>query len=211
MSDFLQPGQRLFISEGHPREYAHIAWGDIETQFYGYVRGYKEAADATIRQALEKGDSATLDTFVFPTCFLYRQYLELAFKDIYLSNSKENRQAKIETLKTCQHNLLKIWAKVKPLIIADFPNDDRSVLSAVEDYIKQFAKADAGSFAFRYPITKDLELINQQEKFINLVNLAERMNELEHFLSSVSMGMSAHRDFENEMLSYYAEDMEGYY
>ena len=211
MSDFPQPGQQLFISEGHHREYAHIAWGDIETQFYGYVRGYKEAADAIIRQALEKGDFATLDTFVFPTCFLYRQYLELAFKDIYLSNSKENRQAKIETLKTCQHNLLKIWAKVKPLIIADFPNDDRSVLSAVEDYIKQFAKADAGSFAFRYPITKDLELINQQEKFINLVNLAERMNELEHFLSSVSMGMSAHRDFENEMLSYYAEDMEGYY
>ena len=211
MLDFPQPGQRLFISEGHPREYAHIAWGDIETQFYGYVRGYKEAADATIRQALEKGDPATLDTFVFPTCFLYRQYLELALKDIYLSNSKENRQAKIETLKTCQHNLLKIWAKVKPLIITDFPNNDRSVLSAVEDYIKQFAKADAGSFAFRYPVTKDLELINQQEKFINLVNLAERMNELEHFLSSVSMGMSAHRDFENEMLSYYAEDMEGYY
>lgn len=100
---------------------------------------------------------------------------------------------------------------MKPLIIAGFPDDDESVLGAVEDYIKQFAKADAGSFAFRYPVTKDLEPINQQEKFINLVNLAERMGELEHFLSSVSMGMSAHRDFENEMLSYYAEDIGDYY
>lgn len=211
MSNFPQMGKKLFISGGHPKEYAHIAWGDIDTQFYGYIRGYKEAADAIIQQALEKGDNATLDTYVFPACFLYRQYLELALKDIYLANSQDSRQDKIATIKSCGHRLVDIWKKVKPLILADFPNDDKSVLNAVEDYIKQFAKADAGSFAFRYPITKDLELVNNQEKFINLVNLAKRMSELEHFLSSVSMGMSAHRDFESEMLSYYAEDMSDYY
>ena len=142
---------------------------------------------------------------------MYRQYLELALKDIYLSNSKENKKAKIKILKTYQHNLSKIWAKVKPLIITDSPDDNKSVLNAVEDYIKEFARVDAGSFAFRYPVTKDLELINQQENFINLVNLAEHMSELEHFLSSVSIGMSAHRNFENEMLLYYAEDISAHY
>ena len=98
MSNFPQMGKQLFISAGHPKEYAHIAWGDINTQFYGYIRGYKEAADTIIQQALKKGDNSTLDTYVFPACYLYRQYLELALKDIYLTNSKDSRQDKIAQL-----------------------------------------------------------------------------------------------------------------
>lgn len=37
------------------------------------------------------------------------------------------------------------------------------------------------------------------------------MSESEHFLSSVSMNMPVHRDFENEILSYYAEDIGAHY
>ena len=114
MSNFPQMGKQLFISAGHPKEYAHIAWGDINTQFYGYIRGYKEAADTIIQQALKKGDNSTLDTYVFPACYLYRQYLELALKDIYLTNSKDSRQDKIATIKSCGHKLVDIWKKVKP-------------------------------------------------------------------------------------------------
>ncbi|WP_338096339.1 hypothetical protein [Methanorbis rubei] len=100
---------------------------------------------------------------------------------------------------------------MKVLIRSDFPDDDKSVLNVVEDYISQFAKVDKNSFAFRYPITKDLTLINDKEKFINLRNLAERMDELESFLSTVSGVMSTHRDFEKEMALYYASEMDGYY
>jgi len=211
MGDFPQKGQKLFVSGGHPHEYSHIAWGGMETQFYGYIVGYKNAADIIIMNALEKDDISILDTHVFPACFLYRQYIELALKDLYLSNSGDTREEKSQTLKNCQHNLKKIWAKVKVLIIADFPDDDMQVIEAVEDYIHQFAAEDSNSFAFRYPITKDLSLVNENEKFINLVNLAERMDELESFLSAVSMGMSVHCDYESEMMSYYASEMESYY
>lgn len=210
MSDFPVLGRCLFIGDGPPKEYAHIAWGDMERQFYGYIAGYKEAADTIIRHALEQGDNRTLDTCIFPACFLYRQYLELALKDIYLSNSQDSFEDKKKTIYDCSHNLKKIWNKAKTLIIADFPEDDPSVLDAVESYIFQFADEDSKSYAYRYPITMDLDLINN-EKFINLVNLTERMSELEEFLSAVSKGMSEHRDFENEMKSYYAADMEGYY
>ena len=211
MSDFPQMGKRLFMSGGHPNTYSHIAWGNMETQFYGYIAGYKEAADTIIQSALDKGDISVLDTHVFPACFLYRQYIELALKDLYLSNAKDSREQKSQTLKSCQHNLNKIWLKVKPLILVDFPDDDVTVLDAVEDYIKQFAAEDNNSFAFRYPITKDLDLVNNKPKYINLINLAERMDELESFLSAVSMGMSVHREYESEMMSYYAEEMASYY
>ncbi|HHX23708.1 MAG TPA: hypothetical protein GX723_06825 [Thermoanaerobacterales bacterium] len=73
MLNFPQMGRQLFVSGGHPKEYAHIAWGDIGTQFHGYIKGYKVAADVIIQQALEKGDNFKLDTYVFPACFLYRQ------------------------------------------------------------------------------------------------------------------------------------------
>jgi len=201
-----QTGKKLFSSDGQFGEYAHIAWGNTKTQFYGYIVGYKEAADVIIRHALEKGDNHTLDTCVFPACFLYRQYLELALKDIYLSNTKETKEEKSQTLKECSHNLKKIWLKVRPLIIFDFSNDDKTDLDALEDYIKQFADEDSGSYAFRYPITKDLDIIKDKGKSIDLVNLAKRMSELENVLSAISMGMSANRDKEDEYLTFCYEN-----
>ena len=144
MNKFPQLGQQLFVSNGHYKEYAHIPhpWEDMNAHFYRYIAGYKDAADTLIQQSLEKKDNYTLDTFVFPACFLYRQYLELALKDIYLSNVKDSERGKIKTIDECQHDLCKIWSKVKPLILADFPNDDKDVLEAVENYIKQFAAED---------------------------------------------------------------------
>ena len=211
MLGFPQMGQKVFISSGHPKEYAHIAWGNIGSQFYGYIVGYKEAADTIIQHALVKGDNRTLDTTVYPACFLYRQYLELTLKDIYLSNSKETIQEKEKTLRGCQHNLRKIWAKAKELIIDDFSDGDKVILKAVESYINQFADEDSNSFTFRYPVTKDLDPVHKNEKIINLKNLAKRMDELETFLSAVSTGMDVHRDLENKMIPYYAIEFDNYY
>ena len=142
--------------------------------------------------------------------FFISTIFKLSLKDIYLPNSKDSKQEKIQTLKQCRHDLWKIWGQVKELVIVDFPNDDRMVFEAVEGYILQFADEDSHSFSFRYPINMDLIQVNTQEKFINLKNLAERMEELESFLSSVSVGMSCHRDFENETLSYYKVDKASY-
>ncbi|MCL1971579.1 MAG: hypothetical protein FWG57_01145 [Endomicrobia bacterium] len=217
MSSFPKKGQKLFISGGHPREYAYIShFGGIDSHFYKYIIGYKETADIIIQHAFEKGNNyiVDLDTSVFPVCFLYRHYLELWLKVIYLANSKDTKEEKIETLKDCQHNLRKIWEKAKALIITDFPNDDKTELDAVEDYIFQFASEDEKSFAFRYPITRDLELINkkeEKEKYINLRNLKERMDELEFFFSGASAGMSVNRDFERDFEEAMENEMESYY
>ena len=207
MSDFPKEGKELFVEGGHQREFAHIAWGDTDSQFYAYITGYKEAADLVIQNALEKGDPHTLDTFLFPASFLYRQYIELVLKDIYLSFSDDNREEKKTTIKRVSHDLVRIWDKVKPIILKYFPDEDKSPLIATEEYIKQFAEEDKNSFVFRYPITKKLELVHSEERRINLANLAERMDELKAFLSAVSGGISHMAEVEADIKADYESEM----
>lgn len=210
MASFPDLKSRLFISEGNPKECSHFAWGDIEYQFDRYIYGYKESADLTISLALQSGENENLDTSIFPACFMYRQYLELSLKDIYLSNSPDSKEEKVKAIKDCQHNLRKIWSRVRNLIVATYPKENPDALNAAESYVFQFSDEDVNSFSYRYPISKDLALV-RSEKVINLKNLADRMDELSEFLSSVSAGMAVKRDIESDMNSYYSEDMSGYY
>jgi len=197
MCEFPKKGERLFIS-GSIYEQARIEDGNmplfyntVEAQFDRYTYGYKEAADALIQRALELGDNYTLDTYIYPICFLYRHYIEIALKNIYLSYSNDTEEEKTKTIKN--HNLKRIWAKAKPVIIDYYPYEDRAVLDYVEDYIKQFDEADDRSTTFRYPIDRELKPVHKAMS-IDLRNLKERMDELDYFLSSAIQGMSAMRE-----------------
>ena len=105
------PKNKLFQDGGHYLEISHIGWGDTTTQFYGYIEGYKTAADNLIENALASKDIKTLDTFFFPICFLYRQYLELQMKSIILEYSSVSRRAKQALIKDIGHDLLFAWIK----------------------------------------------------------------------------------------------------
>ena len=214
MSDYPKRDKKLFVAGKNPREHAYIGWGDAEIQFYGYALGYKEAADTIIAHALEQGDPATLDSMVFPACFLYRQYLELALKGIYLTYAGETNEEKVNAIKKCGHNLEEIWSKVKDLILTAYPNEDKEVLEAAELYILEFNSEDKTSYTFRYPVDKNLGLIHENKNykigkfekdgwFICLKNLAKRMDELCTFLCSVSAGMSEMRGHESCMSQHF--------
>jgi hypothetical protein len=190
---------KMFTSEYDSLYEIGYIWGKSSTQFFQYIIGYKTAADTIIDSALEKRDTKILDTHVFPACFLYRQYLELALKNIYLDNSIEPNSKKIQTINECSHNLLKIWVYIKPLILKDFLHDNSCDIDKIESYIVEFAKEDNDSFAFRYPITKKMELVHREEKIINLRILRDRMYELEEFFSTVAMAMSEFRAIEQEI------------
>jgi len=178
---FPQKGQKLFISEFTYGETAQIGWSkDSEAQFFGYVSGYKEVADDVIRCALAKENVGILDRYVYPIVFLYRQFLELALKDIYLAYTDDSEGEQAKTIYKCSHDLKKIWEKVKPLI-GDCPH-----IPAVEDYIFEFAEFDSGSYSFRYPIDNKLNIVHDKLKRINLKNLAIRINELALYLECVS-------------------------
>lgn len=46
----------------------------------------------------------------------------------------------------------------------------------IEIYIKQFNEWDKSSFTFRYPINKELDILFNDAKYLDLINLREKMN-----------------------------------
>ncbi|AMA72761.1 hypothetical protein ACKE5C_11180 [Aneurinibacillus thermoaerophilus] len=198
-------GQKLFKS-GSYYQIAHFGWGGQDSQFHGYIRGYKEAADNLVDLAIKSENIAVLDTYVFPIVFLYRQFLELSMKEIYLNYSEHSTEDKVKTIDKAGHNLLRIWNEIKPLIQEGCnSNDDDKTIKVVEDYINQFHAFDKTSFTFRYPITKKLAPTLDKEYRIDLLNLKQRIDELGHFFSGVDGQLDANKENKYEQQKEFME------
>lgn len=202
---------KLFVDSGNYFEFSHFSWGNMDSQFYGYMQGYKEAADSLINDAINSRDISKLDIVIFPVCFLYRQYLELVMKNIFLAYSGENKATKIRTLKEVSHNLYKIWNKIKPYLKEEASEEELNDIAAVEGYIQQFHEFDKSSYTFRYPITKDLKGVIPEKRRVNLGNLKERMNELYHFFNGCTGKLDEISQYKAEILSEYAQYLESEY
>lgn len=185
-------GKELFKSTNKYLEFSHFGWGNINSQFYGYIRGYKRSADTLVEFALASNRIEILDTYIFPVLFLYRQFIELSLKSLYLEYADKSMHEKIQTIKQVSHNLAQMWNKLKPTLI-DVSNNksEEEIVNVVESYIMQYHNFDKGSFKFRYPIDKDANPLIKGEERIDLVNLKERMTELDNFFS----GADGHLDY----------------
>lgn len=206
-----QKGNKLFIDGVNKYEFAHFGWEHTETQFWEYREGYKTAGDELINFAIKSKNIKILDTFIFPVCFLYRQYLELVMKYIYLYFSDANKEEKIKTLKDTSHNLYEIWYKIKPLLQEAANERDKEAIEVVEDYINQFSAFDKSSVTFRYPVTKKLDGVLTGVQSINLPNLKDRMNELCNFFEGCIGKLSEIKKFKAEMLREYLSEIENGY
>jgi len=183
MNDFPLNKQKLFIETGNINELATIGQKDTYDQFYNYTIGYLEAANNIIERALKDVQcndryhcfnqedrnimiSHDLSKCVLPACFLYRQYLELALKDIYLQYSNDTEANKIQMVNKTSHNLTKVWKYSKPVIEQAIELRETEYLNGLDNYIKQFEEEDPSSMKFRYPINKNLKNFSLSERKI---------------------------------------------
>lgn len=194
---------QLFVPTGEHYEHAHFAWGGFETTFAGYIMGYKASADTLVESIVGTPDIRRLDTYIFPIMFLYRQYIELEMKSIYLQYSNDDHESKQQVIKEKGHNLLKIWHTIKPLMMEEISANDAESVSTVENYIQQFHQFDKTSTSFRYPVDRNLELIFDGEQRINYVNLKQCIDELESFFNGVDGHLSSVQEFKRDMESYF--------
>lgn len=178
--------KKLFIEGGNYYEFAHFGWGSFDTQFRGYIRGYKESADLIIENAISSQRIGTVDTAVFPAFFLYRQFIELSLKEFILYFYEGTKEEKITKLSRLNHNLRRMWQEFSKIMPEAEDEEQRNTNEVVEKYIFEFAELDKSSFNFRYPITKNMDLIFQEEKRINLRHVQNIMEELSNFFSGVS-------------------------
>jgi hypothetical protein len=199
-----QKGKSLFVEGEEYHEFSHFGWGDVCTQLVTYLDGYKAAADSLIDRALDSKDISVLDTLVFPIFFLYRQFLELVMKFIFLAYSDAKKQEKISALNMAGHNLEMIWRQIKPLLLEGASEVETEDVGIVEDYVLQFQMFDRTSFAFRYPITKDLSLVLPHEERVDLPNLKARMDELANFFDGASGKLDAIKGIDAALAQEYA-------
>ena len=144
-----------------------------------------------------------IDTFVFPICFLYRQYLELIMKYIYMKHTGDQKEEIISTINEVSHDLFKVWQKVKPVIEATNAHfeEECDLVQAVEGYISEFNQFDPNSFTFRYPVTKRMEKVLPQEFYINLRILQTRMEELHNFFEGCLMQLDDLKENRTEAIA----------
>ena len=186
------PEDQLFSTQEDWWNNACMNWSSSGWSLY--ASGYKEAADALVAKVEER--STSQDTFVYPVLFLYRQYLELQLKMM------------VRTLKHLQdlgrefpkgHKIDALWTEAERLICQAFPEESRTEMVETGRLIREFAKVDPLSTAFRYPVDKDGNPSLPGMRYINLRNVRDVMAKIEMLLDGAYTMAYEHLQFKLEM------------
>ena len=161
-----------------------------------YAIGYKEAGDRLVEFVLAK--ARYLDVMVFPILFLYRQYIELRLKEIIMEGKILLEEGSSYPK---HHKISDLWNTAKSIAIRVFKKDNEPPdFDYAEHVITEFSKIDPESLSFRYPESKSEENQFAGITCINIRRAAVHINELAKGLESISLRISVHRDFQQEML-----------
>lgn len=116
-----------------------------------YAIGYRQAAELLAKHVLDTGFDH--DFLVYPTMFLYRQYVELRLKEIAVCGARLEDLPPPDGKLMGSHDLAPLWAYDREVLerIESGPSSD---LDDAERTLNQLRWADKGSYAFRFATDK---------------------------------------------------------
>jgi hypothetical protein len=161
-------GERLFVP-GSPGRDAYVA-SPLDERMHWMKEAFKEAADSLAIQAEENHYKKSM--FVWPIVFCYRQYIELALKEV-IAKHGEQVEPEIEP-NWKSHKLGELWAHCKSIMqetLFETTVDDIPGVGALEGLINDFQGADMNSYSFRYPTDTKGKLVEFPFESIDLANL----------------------------------------
>ena len=183
-------GDRLFIQNSHALD-ATIATFRGE-RLYRMKKAFKKAADLLVAHTEENVHER--DNLVWPIVFCYRQYIELALKDVIAEyGHRINSQAISPNWNT--HNLKELWTFYKKIAnssMCDVTADELPEIVSVEACIEELAGIDEGSYTFRYPTDKKGQQINLPFNSIDLYHLRDVMEGIHCFLDANESALDAY-------------------
>ncbi|MEA5534158.1 hypothetical protein [Crocosphaera sp. XPORK-15E] len=183
----------LFISDSDYHNNALLNFQDDMS--YGYIEGYKRAADFLVIQVNEKQIGRDRDFLVYPIVFLYRQHIELLLKDI-INNGHQLLNNEIGHPK--HHEIDKLWLLVKDIVNKVSPEEDPEEFKLIDHVIKELSEADPKSMSFRYSKDKSGQKSNPGLSCINLRHLGQTIDEVSSFLYCIRTDISHSLDQQNE-------------
>ncbi|MBE9228291.1 HEPN domain-containing protein [Phormidium sp. LEGE 05292] len=161
------------------------------------AEGYQNGADILVNHVIENGTGQ--DTLVYPIVFLYRQHLELRFKEIIregwlLLNEGQDFPT--------THDLQILWGQVKKVIEKLLPDDEETQEEGlIEHIVNEFSTLDRQSMSFRYPEDKKGNNPLAGLQYINIRHLSEMLQEAYNFLYGVSAFIAHYRSLASEYSS----------
>lgn len=189
-------GIDLFARSGNRRNEAII--GGEDKDWYAYCTGYWRAADALVNYLIQ-ADLATRrdysihwESIAYSILFLYRHYLELRLKQLFITCD-----GKLEIVNN-EHSLLKLWkvfyeryeafCKEYSLDSEELSEESLKDIKAVAEIITQFNKIDENSQKLRYPVDKSGR-VSLPPMQIDMVRLKEMLGWASQFLDAWSDGI----------------------
>jgi len=170
----------------NPDDMAYILWSDDSVfNFSNYSYAYRQAAEALYKQFVShKGDYAMKDPMGITLTFMYRHYLELTTKYLYLKfipYLKGRRLSDDELtsfVQSTNHNLNSIWIRLKPVL------DELSMrlestfdIKAFGHYISEFHRYDEFSMKMRYPVDKNGKPVETKSQRLDIKILHDCMED----------------------------------
>lgn len=185
-------GERLFVP-GSPGRDADVASSGLDERMYWMKEAFKEAADLLAIQAEESHNEQ--NKFVWPVVFCYRQYIELALKEVI---AKHGGQVEPEIEPNWKsHKLGELWTHCKSIMqetLFEMTVDDIPGVRALEGLINEFQGVDAGSYSFRYPTDTNGKLVEFPFESIDLANLKRVMEGIYTFFDCNKEVLGMHFD-----------------
>lgn len=181
---------------------------------YPFVHGYKKAADVLVR-SLSETNGKSVDSLVYPICYLYRHHIEIFIKDIiqvcgYLYDIEEVD----EYLSKPRHSVSGLWDKLKEClkVSGEYKKIIPEELNIFDDLVCEFSIFDRSGTAFRYlKDTNGKILLRNPEtqepvKHCDVLALHDEMQKFSEMLECLDLDLSTKLDFKMEYLS----EMRGY-
>jgi hypothetical protein len=169
--------------------------------FSTIAEGYYMHARLAVEHVNQEGFYA--DRFVYPIVFCYRQFIELAMKDV-IRNGRQLLSEPGDYLKT--HELDKLWNAVRPILMKVWPQGPKTDLDNVWKILQQLHDVDPYSDAFRFPEGLDGKRPLSNIEHINIQNVGMVMNRIYNFFSgcmgAISQYLDEARDAERDSYEY---------
>lgn len=155
---------------------------DLISSFYNYAAGYYEAGIDLIDILLNENRYNELpnpfreeyilleeECKIYPIMFLFRQYIELIVKALYLQFDIKEEYNNQEINIFTKHSLQKIWPNLK-IKLENIENENYDdfgdIVPILDETIKWFSSVDDDSCSFRFPANHKLQLYhNDDEKY----------------------------------------------
>lgn len=162
-----------------PNTFCHYGWeGTGAYAFWRYATAYYDSAEILFEKFVASaGHNDILDGTGMTMCFLYRHFLELSLKHLYVKFAHPTKDEYKKFLEN-GHRLISLWNATKPVLSKLRKRAGSTVsIGVLEHYVEEFDKFDPDAMAMRYPVKNDLSRMHESTR-LDILNLHERVNEL---------------------------------